>query len=150
MDYAVANGLEASVDVEQIDGGVLIRIGGTLLFPSGRAELTAQSHELLGKIVELARPLVNEVRVEGHTDDLAPSNSPYSDNWQLSSARAVSVLQVLLAGGISADRLSATGYADARPLEPNNSPAARARNRRVEILLIYPEADSPFASPEDH
>lgn len=152
-DFAVLHGLEGKVEVEAQPGAVTIRIAGSLLFPSGRDELDAAAGDLLEKVAQMVLPLPNAIRIEGHTDDIPPSNGPFSDNWHLSTARAISVLDQLVADGLPPVRLSAAGYAEFRPLVPNSDEANRARNRRVDLVLLYPEqpltdsSGSPIGDP---
>ncbi len=81
-----------------------------------------------------------QIEVGGHTDNRSVQNSHFASNWALSSARAVAVVQALIDSGlIEAQRLSAVGYADTRPLVGNQTPELRARNRRVEFTVILPQ-----------
>ena len=121
--------------------GLVVTIASDkVLFHPGQATLRPEGHDI---IRQLARPLAsmpNPLRVEGHTDDV-PIAGSYASNWELSTARATTVLRELAsAGGIAPARLSAAGYADQRPMAPNTTPDGRARNRRVEILV---EANTP-------
>jgi chemotaxis protein MotB len=117
--------------------GVVIRLSGSYLFDSGRAELKGNALGVLDAIAGEIRALPNEVRVEGHTD-ATPIESPrYPTNWELSAARALAVTRYLSeADGIRAERLIAAGYGEFRPLAPNDSRENRALNRRVEIHLL--------------
>jgi chemotaxis protein MotB len=146
-DYAITQGLAGDVAVDRVPEGIAIRISATLLFPSGRARLDAASLEVLARIEKIVAALPNSLRVEGHTDDLPPTGPFYQDNWELSTARALAVLNELRVLGIASERLSAAGYSGYRPLTPNTDDAARARNRRVDILILYPnEPSSPAAT----
>ena len=81
--------------------------------------------------------LPNDTSIEGHTDDLPISGGPFPSNWELSTARATTVLRYLVdAHHLPPNRLSAAGYADQRPLVPNDSPAHRSANRRVEVVVL--------------
>jgi chemotaxis protein MotB len=152
-DYAIANGLANEVSVDRVAEGIAIRINEALLFSSGRARLDAPALEIAAKIASIIAPLPNNIRVEGHTDDQPPTGPFYADNWELSTARAMAVLDALRDHGVAPQRLSAAGYAGYQPLVPNTSDANRARNRRVDILVLYPPAQSatpttdPFAIP---
>jgi chemotaxis protein MotB len=75
------------------------------------------------------------ITIEGHTDDVPISNTQFPSNWELSAVRATTVLRLFAAAGIAAPRLTAIGYADTRPVEPNALADGRARNRRVSILI---------------
>lgn len=145
-DYAIANGLASDVSVDRVAEGIAIRINEALLFSSGRARLNDRALEVTGKIASIIAPLPNSIRVEGHTDDQPPTGPFYADNWELSTARALAVLDALRARGIAPQRLSAAGYAGYQPLVPNTSDANRALNRRVDILILYTSDQSATPS----
>jgi chemotaxis protein MotB len=109
-----------------------------VLFDTGEARLKSRALPLLDRIAGLLAGggVVNPVRVEGNTDDVPIATPEFPSNWELSTARADAVLQVLLAGGVSPARLSVAGYADQRPLAANGTAAGRARNRRVELVVL--------------
>lgn len=116
-----------------------MRLSDSALFDLGEAELSADAEKLLGRISDIIAKTVYQIRIEGHTDDLPIRTARYPSNWELSTARAVNVLRFLLKQKrIAAERLSAVGFGQYQPLFPNDSPAHRARNRRVEIILITP------------
>jgi chemotaxis protein MotB len=146
-DYAITQGQAGDVSVDRVPEGIAIRISDGVLFQSGRASLDPASRGVLGKIFSVLAGMPNSLRVEGHTDDLPPTGPFYGDNWSLSTARALAVLQALGDLGIAQERLAAAGYAGYRPLVPNTDEAARARNRRVDILILYAAASAP--SPAD-
>jgi chemotaxis protein MotB len=146
-DYAISQGLAGDVSVDRVAEGIAIRISDTLLFPSGRARLDASSQKVLAKIEGIVAPLPNSLRIEGHTDDLPPTGPFYQDNWELSTARALAVLNALRDLGIAPERLAAAGYSGYRPIVPNSDDASRARNRRVDILILYTQETSPSPAP---
>lgn len=146
-DYAISEGLAGEVAVDRVPEGIAIRISDALLFQSGRARLDDRSRATIGRIAAIVRPLPNLLRIEGHTDDLPPSGPFYRDNWELSTARALAVLDELRRLGLPPERLAAAGYAGYRPLVPNTDEAARARNRRVDILILYGPQPSPTPAP---
>ena len=134
--------------------GVVIRLSGSYLFDSGRAELKPNSLAVLDAVAAEIRPLANDVRVDGHTDS-TPIDSPrYPTNWELSTARALAVTRYFSeSDGIRADRLMAAGFGEFRPLVPNDSREHRAQNRRVEIHLlssVRSEAAPIPATPQPH
>ena len=151
-DYAVENGLAGQVSVDRVPEGIAIRISDALLFSSGRARLDPRSEGLLEKVMDAVRPLPNVLRVEGHTDDEQPNGPFYSDNWRLSVDRATAVLEAMIAGGVEPSRLAAAGYGEYRPIVPNTDEPSRARNRRVDVLILYPEDVAepfgPSAAPD--
>ncbi len=125
-------GLEA----EYTRKGIQLTLKDNLLFQSGSARITHQGLALLAKISKVVKPLKRRIRVEGHTDDIPIATSQYPSNWELSTARATSVVKYFAyRGGIAANHLSAAGYGASKPRVPNHSAAQRARNRRVEIIL---------------
>lgn len=137
--FAEAEGLSDRISVTMRREGISISLSDRALFASGRAELGIQSRRTLGKVAEILRTLPNEVRVEGHTDDVPTNNPEYPTNWELSTARSLTVVRFLIdEGGISPARLSAAGYSEYRPVAVNDSPENRAKNRRCDILIIYP------------
>ena len=117
--------------------GLVISLPEAGSFPPGRTELS-ESARLA--ILDLAHELVNVsnlVRVEGHTDDVPIRTAEFESNWDLSAARATRVVRLLVEeGGLDPVRLAAAGYAEHRPRQPNTNPAARARNRRVDIVIL--------------
>jgi chemotaxis protein MotB len=116
--------------------GIQLTLNDRLLFGSGSADLTVDGLLLLSEISRIIKPLEREIRVEGHTDDRPISTAKYPSNWELSTARAIRVVRYLIeTGKIAPALLSAAGYADSKPREPNDSEAHRASNRRVEIIL---------------
>jgi chemotaxis protein MotB len=126
-----------SVEVGSDKEGIVIRLSGSYLFDSGRAELKPNSLGILDAIAAELRGLPNDVRVDGHTD-ATPIDSPrYPTNWELSAARAITVTRYLTeSAGIPAARLTAAGYGEYRPLAPNDTREHRALNRRVEIHIL--------------
>ena len=115
---------------------VLFPSGGSELNPEGQAEMA----KLASALLDLAREIPAEInwvlRVDGHTDNVQLSGAGrYADNWELSSARATSVVKFLISKGVPADRLVAAGFGEYQPIAPGESPEARAQNRRIELKL---------------
>ena len=128
--------LGEGVEVVVTDGVVSFRISSEMLFPSGQADLIGPGAEMLATLVPVLNAMPQQrIVVEGHTDDVAIRNERYPSNWELSSGRAGSVVRQLIALGVPPNRIRATGYADTKPLEPNDSEVHRAANRRVELVL---------------
>jgi chemotaxis protein MotB len=117
--------------------GVVVRLSGSYLFDSGRAELKPNSLAVLDAIANELKLQPNQIRVDGHTDS-TPIDSPrYPTNWELSTARALAVTRYFTeTDGIAATRLMAAGFGEFRPLVPNDTREHRAMNRRVEIHLL--------------
>ncbi len=146
-DLAVKLGVQDRVTVSQVSAGILVRIGGSLLFESGRAVLDPTSTQLLDRIAQVIAPLPNHVRIEGDTDDVPPDGLLFADNWSLSAARARAVLDALVARGISPARLSMEAFGQYNPIASNATAAGRAENRRVDIVILYPSSATPSAAP---
>ncbi|RTR04446.1 OmpA/MotB family protein [Halomonas nitroreducens] len=123
------------VSVEANDSGVTLRIEDRLLFSSGRANLTGDGRQVLGRLAERLGDFTGHISVEGHTDSLPIATSRFPSNWELSTGRASAVVRYLAEAGVPRGRLRAIGYADTQPLAGNDSPEGRAANRRVELLL---------------
>ncbi|GAB6053183.1 flagellar motor protein MotB [Magnetospira thiophila] len=124
------------VQLEETPRGILLRFPSASAFPSGGSELKGEILPALEQTAEVLARTPGHIEVSGHTDDVPIATAQYRSNWDLSTARAVSVVHELLARGLEQGRLSATGFADSRPLNANDSADNRANNRRVEIELI--------------
>lgn len=135
------DGLGDEVDVLVGEDTVRLRVSNEILFASGQAGLTEQGQRVIERVADSIRDGGYGVAVEGHTDDVPIATARFPSNWELSTARATSVVRQLLRAGIEPARLRATGYADTRPLDPADEDQARAANRRVELILEV--ADSP-------
>ncbi|WP_457745615.1 flagellar motor protein MotB [Sulfurimonas sp.] len=126
-----------NISVEEAQDGFVIKLPAALLFKAGSATIENQDALLfLKRIALIIEELPNdmEVSVQGHTDNEGPgANSPFKDNWELSTARALSVLHELLLDGVDPTRVSAAGYAEYRPVATNATPSGREKNRRVEL-----------------
>jgi chemotaxis protein MotB len=147
-DYAIGQGLGGEVEVGMAPQGIVIRLNDALLFSSGRANLDDHAKSLVKQVVAIIKPLVNQVRIEGNTDDQPPDGILYSSNWDLSTARALSVLEAMAEMGMDPSRLCAQGNAQYSPLVPNTDDASRARNRRVDIVILYPADGSSTSAPQ--
>ncbi|HEX2987228.1 MAG TPA: flagellar motor protein MotB [Chloroflexota bacterium] len=135
--------LSDKVSVNVRPEGIAISLSGNLLFSSGRAELRPDAVKLLHSLGRVLSRVPNSVRIEGHTDDIAPSGTGYPTNWELSGARAVAVVRYFTEmEGINPQRLSAVAYSQYQPVSANDSARSRARNRRSEILILYPPSQT--------
>jgi chemotaxis protein MotB len=135
--YAAAHGfsnqVKAVIEARGLDIKVLT---DELLFPSGQATLDARSTPLLGEISALLNvDHTHPINVEGNTDNVPIRSALYPSNWELSTARASTVVRFLISRGVSPTRLTAMGNADQHPQATNLTAAGRAHNRRVEIVL---------------
>ncbi|GAB6180140.1 flagellar motor protein MotB [Desulfotomaculum defluvii] len=136
-EYVNANGLAGKVTVAIEERGVVISFQDVVLFPLGSAELTSNSRDIVDKVGAILSQTTNYIRVEGHTDNLPIRTSKFPSNWELSLVRSASVVHHLINNNqIPPERLSATGYGEYRPRQPNDSDANRQQNRRVDIIVI--------------
>lgn len=139
-------GLQGDVKLEESTSGLIIRVADKFFFDSADSDLNPRATAILDKLGAVLKPLPNKINVQGHTDNRPISSERYPSNWELSGMRAMQVARYFMnQTGISPARLSITGYSEYRELVPNNTPANLARNRRVEIHILY-ESD-PDAPP---
>ncbi|MFN3830097.1 MAG: OmpA family protein [Tepidimonas ignava] len=130
---------DEEVQLLRREDGLIFRIPSEVLFSAGEAELTPAGRAVIDRLLPTINRLPDyTIVVEGHTDNVPIQTVRFPSNWELSAARAGSVVRHLEARGINPTRLRATGYADTRPIAPNDTPANRALNRRVEITLEPP------------
>ena len=133
----MSQGLESAFSLENVERGVVIHFTDRVLFDLGKAELKPEAKEVLQLVAQELKAWPNHIRVEGHTDNLPIRTAPYPSNWELSTARATEVLRYLIdVGGLAPERMSAAGYGEYRPIAPNDSEEGRAKNRRVDIVLL--------------
>ena len=136
-DIAKRENWMPGVELTTSSRGLVISLPETGSFPPGRAELSDAVRRVMASLADGLRDLPNVIRVEGHTDDVPIHTAIFASNWELSTARATRVVQFLIGEGrLPAERLSAAGYAEHRPRVPNDSPESRARNRRVDIVVL--------------
>ena len=140
-----AEGIGGSVTVSASPSGrkLMVRLSESLLFEPGRAEIAPQALELIDKIAALIMAADKPVRVEGHTDNVPISTVQFHSNWELSTARASSVIRYMIDKfQFSPELLSASGYGEYRPVAPNDTPENRAKNRRVEFVITDKDEDA--------
>jgi chemotaxis protein MotB len=129
-----------AVSTKMTDRGLVIHIMEGALFEEAKADLTQSAMAVLRTVAEEIKKVPNQVRVEGHTDPRPISTPKFPSNWELSTARATSVLRFLVdSTGVSPDRISALGFGEFRPIVPNDSPGNMAQNRRVDIVILTRE-----------
>ena len=126
---------QGKVRVLETSRGVTIEINDSILFSPGQALLQPALAKAMRGIAEVLVPTDFPVTIEGHTDNVPIKTAQFPSNWELSAVRATTVLRLFADAGVTADRLTAIGYADTRPVEPNVLADGRARNRRVTILI---------------
>ena len=124
-----------SIEMIQLDTGVLIQIREASLFASGTAKLPPTAISLLERISVVLVERQNQLEIEGHTDNLPIRSELFPSNWELSASRAGSVVRVLQEQGVAAARMTAVGKADTSPVADNDTAENRNLNRRVTILV---------------
>ncbi len=140
QQYIDQHGLKEVVSVKYQDGQLDLNLGDAVLFERGRADLKPQALEVLQKLGGLFQKSSSKIVVEGHTDDIPIQSTVFPSNWELSSARASSVVRFLESLGVGSGRFTVIGYNQFRPVAPNTSEANRVKNRRVKITL-KPDVD---------
>jgi chemotaxis protein MotB len=130
--------------VEIRDNRMIVSLGDRILFDPGRAELKRDGADTLKQVTAVLKEVgARDFQVAGHTDNAPIRSSRYRSNWDLSSARAVEVVNFMIANGMESKRLSAAGYADQDPVASNESADGKAKNRRIEITLMPNLEDLP-------
>lgn len=115
---------------------VEVEINTSILFSSGSAQMETEAYDPLNKLASVLKDLPNNVDVEGHTDNFPIKTSVFPSNWELSAARAASVVHLFTKQGVAPERLSAIGYGEFHPTGDNNTVEGRRRNRRVSIVIL--------------
>jgi chemotaxis protein MotB len=147
--------LKNQIDDEQVylkmsDSGLVIVLSDEVLFDSGKADIKGSAEPMLDKMTEIIIREVPDknVGISGHTDNVPITYSNWKSNWELSSARAMTVLHYMEGQGVPSERLSATGYGEYRPVSSNSTAKGRARNRRVEIVILPEFAETQYEETE--
>jgi chemotaxis protein MotB len=137
MSSLIASG---QVHVHRHDNSVTIDISSDILFSSGAAQLQPKATGVLLQLANALKPFPNAIRVAGHTDN-RPINTPaFPSNWELSTARAASVVHLFMDHGLLPQRMSVLGYGEYRPILPNSNDSGRNANRRVEVTILGRDA----------
>ena len=135
-EIADENGLKNNITVFTDARGVVVRIMDKAFYDEGKADLKQGAKNALDKIIPIMKDIKNHIRIEGHTDDTPISKGEFKSNWELSVRRATEVVRYIVEKGpIAPDRVSATGYAEYRPIVSNDTAENKALNRRVEIII---------------
>ena len=137
---------QGKIEVEQVRGRLTLKVTEELFFETGKADIKPQGEDVLRRIGTILKKIPEKnIRVEGHTDNvqIGPSlRSKYPTNWELGSARATNVVRFLQDNaGIDPLRLSAVSYGEYRPIASNRTERGKAKNRRIEIILIDRDLD---------
>jgi chemotaxis protein MotB len=151
-EFAKARGIEGKIQIRQDAESITISLADNLLFGSASADLKPGSQDVLLAVAEVLNELPNQLQIEGHTDNVPVNNADFATNWELSSARATTVLRFLVdEGHVSQKRIHGAYFADTRPLASNETAEGRALNRRADIVIIYPtqeELERALSNPE--
>ncbi len=131
------NGYGNVIKLEENDRGITIHILDEILFNSGDADLSKGYAAVLNNIAGILKEIPNDIRIEGHTDNVPINTVRYPSNWHLSVARALNTAYYLVnTEKLQADRVSIVGYSEYKPIAENTSPEGRTMNRRVDIIII--------------
>lgn len=136
------------VTIHRADLWLEVEINSDILFPTASASLDSSAQALLSRLARLLREQPNPVRVEGHTDSRPISSLRFPSNWELSAARAASVVHLFIREQVAPERLVMVGYGEHRPKADNDGPAGHNANRRV-VLMVLAAPDVPGARPAD-
>ncbi|RTL57793.1 MAG: flagellar motor protein MotD [Rhodocyclaceae bacterium] len=134
---------EGKVRVTEGARGITVEINASVLFAPGDARLDLVAVKALTAVAQIIAPSTFPITVEGHTDNTPISTPQFPSNWELSGVRASSVVRLFIDNGVDPRRLTATGYADQRPVADNATPDGRQRNRRVAITIESQNPDNP-------
>lgn len=134
---------QGKVRLLETSRGVTIEINDSILFPAGQSKLQPASSSAMGAIAQVLADTDFPITIEGHTDNVPIATPQFPSNWELSAMRATTVLRLFNDAGVGAERLTAIGYGETRPLETNTSVEGRARNRRVSILIDSNRPEEP-------
>jgi chemotaxis protein MotB len=137
LDQAQQRLEEKGLDLRREQWGLVISLPQAVLFPSGDERIQPTALPLVDEIAEVLRFIPNRVNLAGNTDSVPIHNHRFHNNWELSAARGMALLDLLASRyGIEESRLSVTSYGSFRPLDSNETPGGRAGNRRVEITVL--------------
>jgi chemotaxis protein MotB len=140
---------QGKVEVHLDSRGLVISLRQAAFFPSGGDEIALDSNTSLEKIAKTIRDLPNSVRLEGHTDSVPIHTDRFHSNWELSAARSIAMLQMFVSRyGIPGDRFAVAGFGDTKPIDSNATPAGRAHNRRVDIVILNQQVIVKEAKPQ--
>jgi len=126
-----------TLTVKIVDGQMVVALSSDVLFPSGSARLSKEGAEALQKVsVLLASVSDRKFQIEGFTDNVPIKTAMFPSNWELASARALTVLKTMLDAGLAPERISAASFGENHPVQSNDTPEGKAANRRIEIVVV--------------
>jgi chemotaxis protein MotB len=127
------------VDVKARREGLVVSLREVGFYESGVSTLRPSARDAIDRLAAILKPRTESMRIEGHTDNVPIHNSRFDSNWELSTARASDLIkQLVVTYHFAPERLSAAGYAEYHPVDSNDTPEGRARNRRVDIVILNP------------
>lgn len=142
QDFLTVNGLDDLIVANRTERGIVLVLEERVLFESAEAGILPIAHPFLDKVGLLLTRIPNLIKVEGHTDDRPISTSKFPSNWELSTARASSVIRYLIdEHDLAPERFVAVGYGDTRPVVPNSNAENWQKNRRVEVVISDPQKE---------
>lgn len=125
------------LSVKIVDGRMVVALSSDVLFASGSARLSPEGQTAIKEVAQLLSEIPNrKYQVEGHTDNVPIRTQQFPSNWELASARALTVVRGMLEAGMPADRISAASFGDTKPAQNNDTPEGRKANRRIEIVVV--------------
>lgn len=140
--YLVKQGAQSKVTLEITRRGLIVSLKEAGFFNSGQASIKPEAYELINTIAEVMTQYNNPLRLEGHTDNVPISTAQFPSNWELSTARATQGVKYLMKNfEVDSNKISATGYAEFRPIADNATAEGRAKNRRVDLVMLSGEAE---------
>lgn len=123
--------------VKIVEGRMVVEVANDVLFASGSASLSRDGRSAVQEVAAVLAELPDrKFQIEGHTDDVPISTAQFPSNWELASARAITVVKTMIASGMLPERISAASFADVRPAMPNDTAEGKRANRRIEIVLV--------------
>lgn len=139
QSYIEARGLENVITIKDEPKGIKLSLKDVILFESGSDELKGNSLTILRDLLDLIKGVQNPISIEGHTDNVPYTGNSFQSNWELSAARALSVLYFFERNDIPSGKLQFSGFGEQKPIFPNDSDEHRQANRRVDIIILKTE-----------
>ena len=134
---------KGQVTISELKGKLTLNMVEAILFDSGKAEVKPEGLVVLGKVIEVLKPVTGKsIRIEGHSDNqsiVGALTQRYPTNWELSAARAINIARYLQKQGVDPANLSSAAFGEFKPVADNATPEGRAKNRRIEIVLVPKE-----------
>jgi len=133
-----------TLKVKVVDGRMIVELATDILFPSGSATLSADGASTIKAVAQVLASIPGrDFQIAGHTDNVPIASERFPSNWELGAARSITVTRLLVESGLPADRVSASSYADTQPVDSNETKEGKARNRRIEIVVVPDLSEMP-------